>query len=145
MKHLVFLFVLVSSSAYAGGIYTWVDEYGKTNYGDEPPPSVISKEVKVDPAPSNPGPPPPKLDTATPETGTQQSGATRSETPKPDTEVGPDQAKDLCEMAHRELKYLNKGKRKSRVRTVDGGTANMTTEQRRARRDQANKDVEAYC
>ncbi len=44
--------LLASAAALAGGVYKWVDENGKTHYGDRPPASTSSQSVKVKPSTS---------------------------------------------------------------------------------------------
>jgi hypothetical protein len=148
MKYLVCLFILISSSVYAGSIYTWVDEEGETHYGDAPPVSVTTEEVSVDVAPSNPGKPLPRLETSDPESSTPESSTTDSSSPdsaQPDSEMSDDQARVICEQAHQEIKYLNNAKHRSRVRNPDGTSRHITTEERKARREQAKQDIEEFC
>jgi hypothetical protein len=148
MKYLVCLFILISSSVYASSIYTWVDGEGETHYGDAPPVSVTTEEVSVDVAPSNPGPPLPRLETSDPESSTPESSTTDSSSPdstQPDSEMSDDQAKAICEQARQEIKYLNNAKHRARVRNPDGTSRHITTEERKARREQANQDIEEFC
>ena len=148
MKYLVCLFILISSSVYASSIYTWVDEEGETHYGDAPPASVIIEEVSVDVAPSNPGPPLPRLEASDPESSTPETSTTDSSNPdstQPDSEMSDDQAKAICEQARQEIKYLNNAKHRARVRNPDGTSRHITTEERKARREQANQDIEEFC
>ena len=153
MKYLVCLFLLISSSVYANGIYTWVDEEGETHYGDAPPVSTTSEEVRVDVAPSNPGEPLPRLGTSDPESGpskpgTPDSGTADSTAPDstpPDSEMTEEQAQAICKQAHHERKVLNNSKRRSKVRNADGSIRIMTTEERKTHRIQSDQDIEQYC
>jgi len=148
MKHLVCLFMLISSSVYAGSIQKWIDDEGNTHYGDVPPPSVHTDEIRVDVAPSNPGKPLPRLETSDPESGTSESSTTDSSSPggaEPDPEMTDDQAKAICKQAHQEIKYLNNARHRAKVRYPDGTSRHLPKEERIARREQANQDIEDYC
>ena len=153
MKYLVCLFILISSSVYASDIYTWVDEEGETHYGDAPPVSTTSEEVRVDVAPSNPGEPLPRLGTKDTESGASKPGTPESSTPdsttpdsaQPDSEMTDEQAQAICKQAHHERKVLNNSKRRSKVRSTDGTIRIMTTEERKTHRIQSDQDIEQYC
>ncbi len=143
MKYLVCLFILISSSTYAQGIYKWTDEYGKIHYGDSPPASVTPQEVTVDKAPSNPGKALPRL-----KIDDSESSATSSDSPvsaESEPEVSDEQAKDICRQAHRDLSKLNRSRNKARVRKPDGTSRQMTTEERKASRAKANQNIKDYC
>ena len=148
MKYLVCLLILISSSAYADKIYKWVDGDGNTHYGDVPPPSVHTEELRVDVVPSDPGKALPRLETSDPESSATDSSTTGSASPdstEPDPEMSDDQAESICKQAHREIKYLNNAKHRSRVRNPDGTTRHINTEERKARREQAKQDIKDYC
>ena len=148
MKYLVCLFLLISSSAYAGSIQKWVDDEGNTHYGDIPPTSVHTQEIRVDVAPSDPGKALPRLETSNPESSATESSTTSSNSPdgaQPDPEMTDDQAKAICEEAHREIKVLNNSKHRSRVRNSDGTSRHLSGEERKAYRGQANQDIKDYC
>jgi len=148
MKYLVCLLILISSSAYADNIYKWADDDGNTHYGDVPPPSVHTEELRVDVVPDNPGKALPRLDADDPESSTTESSTTSSNNPdgaEPDPEMTDDQAKAICEEAHRELKVLNNSKHRSRVRNSDGSSRHLNGEERKAYRGQANQDIKDYC
>jgi hypothetical protein len=148
MKYLVCLFMLISSSAYADSIYKWVDEDGNTHYGDVPPPSVHTEELRVDVVPGNPGKALPRLETSDPESSTTESSTTSSNSPdgaEPDPEMTDDQANAICEEAHREIKVLNNSKHRSRVRNSDGTSSHLSGEKRKAYREQANQDIKEFC
>ncbi len=143
MKYLVCLFILISSSVYAQGIYKWTDEYGRIHYGDSPPASVTPQEVTVDKAPSSPGEPLPSL-----KIDDSGSSATSSDSPvsaKSEPEMSDEQAQDICNQAHRDLTKLNQSRNKARVKKPDGTTRQMTNEERKASREQANRNVKDFC
>ena len=52
MGRLLFLMLLVSTVAGAG-IHRWVDEEGRTHFGDQPPARYNSTEIQADPPPSD--------------------------------------------------------------------------------------------
>ena len=143
MKYLVCLFILVSSSAYAQGIYKWTDEYVKIHYWDSPPASVTQQEVTIDKAPSNSGKALPRL-----KIDDSGSSATSSDSPvsaKPEPEMSEEQAQDICNQAHRDLSKLNRSRNKARIRNPDGTSRQMNNEERKASREQANRNIKDYC
>ncbi len=143
MKYLVCLFILISSSTYAQGIYKWTDEYGKIHYGDSPPASVIAEEVTVDAAPTNPGRALPRLEISDPVSNTTSSDSPEKDEPEP--EISEEQAKENCKQAHRNLTNLNRSRNKARVRNPDGTSRQMNNEERKASREQANQYVKEFC
>jgi hypothetical protein len=148
MKYLVCLLILISSSAYAGSIQKWVDDEGNTHYGDVPPPSVHTQEIRVDVVPSDTGKALPRLEASDPESSTPASGtpdSSSSDSAQPDPEMSDDQAEAICKQAHQEIKYLNNARHRSRVRNPDGTSRHITTEERKARREQSKQDIEDYC
>ena len=146
MKYLVCLLILISSSAYADGIYKWFDEDGNTHYGDVPPPSVHTDEIRVDVVPDNPGKALPRLETSDPGSSTtSSSGPGSPDGAEPDPEMTDDQVKAICKQAHYEIKVLNNSKRKSKVRNPDGSHRRMTTEERKAHRKQSEQDIKDFC
>jgi len=155
MKYLICLFMLISSSAYAGSIQKWTDDEGNTHYGDIPPPSVHTQEIRVDVAPSDPGRALPRLGTSDPGSSTTDSSTTESSTTsssspdgaQPDPEMSDDQAEAeaICKQARNEKKYINESKHRARVRYPDGTSRHLSKEERIARREQAKQDIEDYC
>jgi len=143
MRYLVCLFILISPLAYADGIYKWIDEHGKLQYGDSPPDSVIAEEVTVDAEPSNPGKPLPRLEISDPVSSTTSSDSPEKGEPEP--EITEEQAKENCKQAHRNLTDLNRSRNKARVRNPDGTSRQMNNEERKASREQANQNVKDFC
>jgi len=148
MKYLVCLLILISSSAYSDSIYKWMDDDGNTHYGDVPPPSAHTEELRVDVVPDNPGKALPRLETSdpgssTPESGTPDSSSTDSA--QPDPEMTDEQANAICKQAHHGIKVLNNSKRRSKVGKSDGGYRRMTTEERKVYRKQSEQDIKDYC
>jgi len=141
MKYLVCLLILVSSSAYAGSIHKWVDEEGNTHYGDAPPASITTKELRVDVVPSDPGKALPRLGTSDPATA---SGGGSTGSGKPDSKVPEDQAKAACEQAQGDLKIISSSPR-IRLKNADGSSRYMTTEEIKARQESAEKNVKKFC
>jgi Domain of unknown function (DUF4124) len=146
MKYFVCLLILISSSAYADSIYKWVDEDGNTHYGDIPPPSVHTEELRVDVAPSDPGRALPRLETSDPGSSAPSPSSPGSpDSAEPDPEMTDDQAKAICEQAHLEIKVLNNSKRRTKVKNPDGSHRRMTTEERKANRKQSEQDIKDFC
>jgi hypothetical protein len=143
MKYLVCLVLMITSAAYANGIYKWIDEDGNVHYGDAPPDSVATEEVTVDVAPSVPGKALPRLEISDPVSSTTSSDSPEKDEPEP--EISEEQAKEICEQAHRDLSKLNRSRNKARVRKPDGTSRQMTTEERKASRAKANQNVKDFC
>ena len=142
-----------AGNLYGQTIYTWVDEKGETHYGDAPPISASTEEVRIDAAPSDPGKPLPRLGTVdtvsdvadSDEPGPVKADSTSPNKDQPDQEMTAEQAKDICHQAHYTIKVLNKSKRRSRVRNPDGSTRAMNKEERDSQRTQAKQDIAEYC
>lgn len=141
MRYLIYLTYIFSSVAGAGEIHKWVDEEGNIYYGDAPPVSISTKQVKVIGAPSNPGRKLPRLG----DESAQQEAGTSSESDDQETAAVPqDQATLACENARKDLKVINKGGR-IRLRMADGSTRAMTPEEIEERRTQTEEDIKIYC
>ncbi len=146
MRNIIYLLILTSSSLYAGEILKWVDEDGNVFYGDSPPFSVETEQVRVLSAPSNPGKALPRLSNKGSQNennadGTNVAGGDdQGGTPK----LPQDQAKVACQEATEDLRVINRSNR-IRLRSADGTTRYMTTEEINARREYAEKAVNLHC
>ena len=148
MKHMrviICLFILASSSLFAGEILKWVDEDGSIHYGDAPPISAETERVRVLSAPRNPGKALPRLSTDG-STGNSNKRGTdvAASDAQDDLKLPADQAKIACEEATADLKVINNSSR-IRLRSADGTTRYMTTEEIDVRREAAEKDVSLHC
>ena len=148
MKHMrviICLFILVSSSLFAGEILKWVDEDGNIYYGDAPPISAETERVRVLSAPSNPGKALPRLSTDSSTDNSNKRGTDiATGGAQDDFKLPADQAKIACEEATADLKVINNSSR-IRLRSADGSTRYMTTEEIDVRRENAEKDVSLHC
>lgn len=146
MRIIIYLLILTSSSLYAGEILKWVDEDGNVFYGDSPPLSVVTEQVRVLSAPSNPGRSLPRLSSqgsrnANNAGGTNVAGGdNQGGAPK----LPQDQAKVACQEATEDLRVIKRSNR-IRLRSADGTTRYMTTEEISARREYAEKAVKLHC
>jgi len=145
MRFIIYLFILTSSSLYAGSILKWVDEEGNVYYGDAPPISVKTERVRVISAPSNPGKALPRLST---EGSNNDNNADGTNVAAGDDQGQPklpeDQAKIACDEATEDLRVIKRSSR-IRLRSADGTTRYMTTEEIDARRESAEKAVALHC
>lgn len=141
MRYSVFLILLASMSLKAGSIHKWVDEEGNVHYGDSPPVSAKTEGVRVQGAPSNPGKALPRL--GSPETSTSAAGGS-TDAAASGEQVPEDQAKLACEAAQEDLRVIGNSSR-IKLRSADGSTRFMTTEEIEERRTQAEADVERFC
>ena len=141
MRYLIYLTLLVSIPLHAGAIKKWVDEDGNVHYGDAPPVTVKTENVRVQSAPSNPGKSLPRLSSP----GSSQSGAGGSTAAGDSNETVPeDQAQIACQKAREDLKVIGSSVR-IKLKAADGSTRYMTTEEIEERKTQAEADVERFC
>ncbi len=145
MRMIICLLILTSSSLFAGSILKWVDDDGNIHYGDTPPIAVETVRVRVLSAPSNPGKSLPRLSTDG-STGNSRNQGTdvAAGGGRENFKLPADQAKIACEEATADLKVINSSNR-IRLRSADGTTRYMTTEEIDARREIAEKDVSLHC
>ena len=142
MRYLIYLVLLCSLPLHAGTIKKWTDEEGNVYYGDSPPLSVKSENVRVLSAPSNPGKALPRL--GSPENDNQNTAAGAADSSGEAGKVPADQAKIACDRAKEDLEVISRSSR-IRLRAADGSTRYMTTEEIEERKLQAEADVKQFC
>ena len=145
MRIIIYLLILTSNSLFAGDILKWVDEDGNIYYGDSPPISVETEQVRVQSAPSNPGRALPRLSSQGSGNGTSTDGtrvATGNGQQQP--KLPEDQAKIACKEASDDLDVIKRSSR-IRLRSADGTSRYMTTEEISTRREIAEKSVALHC
>jgi len=141
MRYLICLIpVLLSASAMAGSIHKWVDEDGNVHYGDAPPVSAQTESVRVQSAPTNPGRSLPRLSSPG-DTGENNAATTTADDAGG---VPKDQAQIACDQARQDLKVIKSSSR-VKLRSADGSTRYMTSEEIDQRRQQAEADVQQFC
>ena len=137
MRYLIYLSLIFSTSLSAGSIQKWVDDDGNVHYGDAPPVSAKTKEIRVLSAPSDPGKALPRLSAdgkVNSASGTKDDGS----------KVPEDQAKAACEAARQDLKVITSSNR-IKLKSADGSTRYMSTEEIEERRKVSEGDVEKFC
>lgn len=139
MRIIICLFILTSNTLYAGEILKWVDEDGNINYGDSPPLSVETERIKVLSAPSNPGRALPRLSSQGSRNKNNAPGSDQGIPRLPD-----DQAKIACKEATDDLLVIKRSSR-IRLKSADGTTRYMTSEEINTRRENAEKAVARHC
>jgi hypothetical protein len=127
MKVLILLSVLFSTSLSAGGIHKWVDSEGNTHYGDAPPVSTTTEQVRVQGVPSNPGKALPRLEKV------NQS-----------SDVPADQATIACQQARDDLAVITSSSR-IQMKSVDGSLRYMSTGEIVNRKEKSEADIEQFC
>jgi homogentisate 1,2-dioxygenase len=138
MRYLIYLILTVSTSLSAGTIHNWVDENGNVNYGDAPPNSAKSENVRVQSAPSNPG-------KALPRLGTSDNGAaTNKDVATKQKQENEQQASIVCENARQDLQIITNSGR-VRLKQADGSTRFLSADEIAERRAAAEADVDRYC
>ena len=140
MRYLIYLMFLASMTLNAGTIHKWVDEEGNVHYGDAPPVAAKTEGVRVQAAPSNPGKALPRLST---QQGSEDTESGTTETAENDN-IPEDQARLACEKAQEDLKVISNSDR-VKLRSADGSTRYMTTEEIEERKTQSEADVERFC
>ena len=140
MRYLIYLALFFSTSIQAGSIQKWVDEDGNVHYGDAPPVTVKTEQIKILGVPSNPGKALPRLNTSSEDDSTKSN-----DVPGSDSKGQPgDQAKAACEQAKEDLKVIKRSKR-IKLRSADGTVRLMTPEEIEERRKNAEEDVKSFC
>ena len=142
MRLLVYLTFIVFSTANAANIHKWVDEEGNVHYSDSPPVSTSTEKVRVIGAPSNPGRALPRLGNSTSGTGANNTNADEGQTTA--ASVPKDQAEIACDNARKDLQVLNNSDR-IQLRSTDGTTRYMTTEEIAERRKKTEEDIARFC
>jgi hypothetical protein len=131
MKVLIILSVLFSASLSASGIHKWVDSEGNTHYGDAPPVSSKTEQVRVQAVPSDPGKTLPRL------AKDKQDKAGGSEEPA-------DQAAIACQQAREDQAIINSSSR-IQAKSADGSLRYMTTVEIANRKEKSEADIEQFC
>lgn len=145
MRNIIYLLILTSSSLYAGNILKWIDEDGNVYYGDAPPISVKTEQIRVISAPSNPGKALPRLSNIdSPDDSNTGNPEVATGTDNESLKLPEDQAKVACKEATDDLRVIKRSSR-IRLKSADGTTRYMTTEEIDERRDKAEKAVALHC
>lgn len=139
MRYLICAALLASLSLHAGTIKKWTDADGNVHYGDSPPVSVKTENVRVLSPPSNPGKALPRLSDTNPEEAANSTGAGGNA-----GKVPADQAKAACDQAKEDLKVISSSSR-IRLKAADGTTRYMTTEEIEQRKTQSEADIKQFC
>lgn len=144
MRYLILLALLATMPVHAGAIKKWVDEEGNVHYGDAPPVSAKTQDIRVQAPPSNPGKALPRLSTPGSGDTSGDSASTTATANAGSDDVPEDQARAACDAAQEDLQIINSSSR-VKLRMADGSTRYMTTEEIEERKAQAEADVERFC
>ena len=140
MRYLIYLILVVSTSLHAGAIHKWVDENGNVNYGDAPPVSTKTEDIKVQSAPSNPGKALPRLST---EQAGGAAGASGDGSADPEN-VSDEQAQSLCESARNDLDIISSSSR-IQLQLSDGTQRYLSADEVEQRRVSSQAQADRYC
>lgn len=143
MRNIICLFILTSSSLFAGEILKWVDEDGNIYYGDSPPLAVETEQVRVISGPSDPGRALPRFSSSESQTSGSNSGTSTGDNQN-NTTLSEDQAKISCQYAQEDLDVINRSTR-IKLKSADGTTRYMSEEEIQARKENAEIEVDRYC
>ena len=144
MRYMILLALLASMPLHAGAIKKWVDEEGNVHYGDAPPVSAKTQDVRVQAAPTNPGKALPRLSSPGSSEGGGGSAGDSTQAAAGSDDVPEDQARAACDAAQEDLKIISSSSR-VKLRMADGSTRYMTTEEIEERKAQAEADAERFC
>jgi hypothetical protein len=125
---------LNSTSLNAGAIHKWVDDQGNVHYSDAPPAKTVSKNVRVQSAPSDPGKALPRLNTPDPSSETTQS----------EQKVPEEQAANICASAKADLEVIGNSDR-IQLQTADGSLRYLTDEEIAERKASSQTEVDRFC
>ena len=131
MRYLICLLLMVSTSLAAGTIQKWVDEDGNVHYGDAPPASMKTETIRVQRAPTDPGPALPRLS----DEAAEQEG---------DQQISSEEAALACENARNDLEVINNNTR-IRLQENDGNVRYLSEAEIAERRSMAEADVDRFC
>jgi hypothetical protein len=137
MRYLIYLILTVTTSLSAGTIHKWVDENGNVYYGDAPPISAKSENVRVQSAPSNPGKALPRLSTS--DKDSKDTELTKKQKQEDET-----QASIVCENAREDLQVISNSSR-IRLKQPDGSTRFLSADEIAERKAAAEADIDRYC
>jgi hypothetical protein len=145
MQRLLIPLFFLACNSHAAGIQKWTDENGQIHYGDSPPAQVTHESVRIARPPSNPGKSLPRFTAESQPKPDQQKGQSSPDQAKaPAPKPSADQAAEFCAQAKKDLTVINRSNR-IRVKSADGGTRLMTTEEIAERRKQSEADIQQYC
>ena len=140
MRYLIYLTLLASTSLNAGSIQKWTDVDGNVFYGDAPPVSVKTEDVRVQSAPSNPGKALPRLSLP----GSNAAANSDTATADGNGNVSADQAKIVCDNAQQDLDVMQ-GSSRIKLNMIDGTSRYLTAEEIDERRAKAEADIKSFC
>jgi hypothetical protein len=140
MRYLIYLTLLASTSLHAGSIHKWTDANGNVFYGDAPPVSVKTEDVRVQAAPSNPGKALPRLSQPDSSAGADSDVAATGS----NENIPADQAKMVCDNAQQDLDVIGRSSR-IKLNMADGTSRYLSAEEIDERRVQAEADIQSFC
>lgn len=135
----------ITSSAWAGNIYRWVDEDGVTHYGESAPQNVDAQEVRTHRAPPQRGEARQSDGEAETEqqrrpATTQQPGGEQAATSSRDEE-----RQELCDQHRANLELLESDQR-VRSQDPDSGEARyLDDDERQQMLIETRRDIEEHC
>jgi hypothetical protein len=139
MRYLIYLLLATSTSLTAGTIQKWTDENGNVHYGDAPPVSTKSEDVRVQSAPSNPGKALPRLNSSD---DSDQAAGDNDEDNK--QEGSEEQASKNCAIARSDLDIINNSIR-VKLQEPDGNVRYLNESEIAERKAIAQAQVSRFC
>jgi hypothetical protein len=139
MRYLIYLILAISTSLNAGSIQKWTDENGNVHYGDVPPVTTKSENVRVQSAPSNPGKALPRLDSS--DDSDQAAGGNDEDNKQ---EVSEEEASKNCASARADLDVINNSIR-IKLQEPDGNVRYLNESEIAERKAAAQAQVSRFC
>jgi hypothetical protein len=139
MRYLIYLLLATSTSLTAGSIQKWTDENGNVHYGDAPPVSTKSEDVRVQSAPSNPGKALPRLNSSD---DSDQAAGDNDEDNK--QEGSEEQSSNNCAVARSDLDIINNSIR-VKLQEPDGNIRYLSESEIAERKAVAQAQVSRFC
>jgi hypothetical protein len=139
MRYLIYLILAISTSLNAGSIQKWTDENGNVHYGDVPPVTTKSENVRVQSAPSNPGKALPRLNSS--DDSDQAAGGNDEDNKQ---EVSDEQASSICASARADLDVINNSIR-IKLQEPDGNVRYLNESEIAARKAASQAEVDRFC
>lgn len=136
---------LIVAGLAQAAMYKWVDENGVTQYTQYPPPNRKVEVVAPPPPPAeDPEGAQKKLEGLLKKQGEQHEATATTEEEQAKTVKQAKLREQNCQTARSNLEIITTGGRK-RVIGADGVATYLTEEDRQARIDEAQKQIEEFC
>lgn len=136
------LLCLIPLQGASAAAYKWVDDKGETHYSQTPPTATRVEVIKTPSSPSTSAAPPIEKSTPAPEPESGATGNADSNTAAK-AEDAAIRAKN-CTIARSNLDALDSAAEVT-IKDANGLLHSLTPEERKSRRDEAEKHIKEFC